>query len=199
MREYPAPIQTLVALLERLPGVGPKTALRYVFFLLKEAKTTVPALVTALQSLEQALRPCRLCRTYTTDELCDVCRDPRRDPSTLCVVADARDVGTIGAAGFQGRFHVLGGTISPLEGMGPDALELHTLTARLQEDRSIHEVILAFNPDPDGETTMLYLSRLLHAFPVKVSRLARGLPVGADLEFADEATLGDAIKRRWEV
>lgn len=199
MREYPAPIQTLVTLLERLPGVGPKTALRYVFFLLKESRNTIPALLEALQALKQAIRPCTLCRTYTTNTLCDVCSDTRRDPTLLCVVADARDVATIQAAGFQGRFHVLGGSISPLEGITPDILEIDTLTQRLQQDRTIHEVILAFNQDPDGEATTLYLSRLLHAYPIKISRLARGLPMGADLEFADEATLGDALKRRWEV
>ncbi|MEK7094614.1 MAG: recombination mediator RecR [Patescibacteria group bacterium] len=199
MREFPPPIQNLAGLLQHLPGVGPKTAVRYVFHLLKQPKGTLKTIADAILKLQENIHPCAVCRTYATDEICETCKDPKRKRNIVAVVAHPRDVTTIQAAGFDGRFHVLGGTLSPLEGITPDVLEIASLISRLKNDNAITEVILAFNPDIEGETTIMYLSRALKQFPIKISRLARGLPVGSDLEFADEVTLGDALKRRWEI
>ena len=199
MRAYPKPIQDLTAAFSVLPGVGPKTALRYVFHLLKQPKASLASFAHAVEHLQEAMAICAVCRTYTTDELCEICRDPRRDRTVLCVVAHPRDVGTLDAAGFPGRYHVLGGVLSPLEGMTPDVLEVASLFTRLTDEPALREVVLAFNPDVDGEATMMYLSRQLKNRGVRTTRLARGLPVGSDLEFADEVTLGDALKRRWDI
>lgn len=198
MRQYPKPIETLVNLFTYLPGVGPKTALRFVFYLLKQPKGTIARMATALQELHDAIVTCTVCKTYSTDPVCDVCRDTQRDKSLLCVVAQPRDIGTLDAAGFTGRYHVLGGALSPIEGVTPDTLEVASLLERLRHE-PVREVVLAFNPDIEGEATIMYLSKQLRPFSVRVTRLARGLPAGSDLEFADEVTLGDALSRRWEV
>ena len=199
MREYPKPIEQVVQALSYLPGVGPKTALRFVFYLLKQPPSTLAGLVRSLQELQSSIQTCATCKTYTTQEVCDVCRDPARDRGVLCVVAHPRDIGTIEATGYKGRYHVLGGTLSPIEGITPDTLEIASLIDRMGNEPAVTEVILAFNPDVEGEATIMYLTRELKPCPVKLSRLARGLPVGSDLEFADEVTLGDALRRRWEL
>jgi len=199
MREYPKPIQNLVNQFTYLPGVGPKTALRFVFYLLKQPKGVIVSMARALNELQEIVTSCRVCKTYTTNELCEICSDPRRDKTTICAVAHPRDVGTIEATGFSGRYHVLGGTLSPIEGITPDTLEIKSLMQRLRDEPAVTEVILAFNPDIEGEATIMYVSKLLKDFSVKTSRLARGLPAGSDMEFADEITLGDAINRRWDV
>ncbi|MBT6254218.1 recombination protein RecR [Candidatus Uhrbacteria bacterium] len=199
MREYPRPIQNLVTLFTYLPGVGPKTALRYVFYLLKQPKGTIESMSRALHELQQAVTSCSTCKTYTTQEICEICLDSKRDKTMICAVAHPRDIGTIDSAGFRGRYHVLGGTLSPIEGITPDTLEINSLFQRLTNEPAVSEVVLAFNPDIEGEATIMYLSKLLKARNIKASRLARGLPAGSDLEFADEVTLGDALHRRWEV
>lgn len=182
-----------------LPGVGPKTALRFVFYLLKQPKSTIESMIRALQDLQNAVVSCSVCKTYTTQETCEICSNSKRDRTIICVVSQPRDVATIDATGFAGRYHVLGGTLSPIEGITPDTLEIASLIDRLADEPAVQEVVLAFNPDIEGEATIMYLSRLLKQKNIKVSRLARGLPVGSDLEFADEVTLGDALRRRWEV
>ncbi len=199
MREYPRPIQNLVDRFTYLPGVGPKTALRFVFYLLKQPKGTIDAMARALSELQSAVTTCSTCKTYTTQETCELCLSTKRDRTVICAVAHPRDIGTIESAGFQGRYHVLGGTLSPIEGITPDTLEIASLFKRLENEPAVSEVVLAFNPDIEGEATIMYLSKLLKQRNVKASRLARGLPVGSDLEFADEVTLGDALRRRWEV
>lgn len=198
MRQYPKPIETLIGLFTYLPGVGPKTAVRFVFYLLRQPKHTLERFAQALQTLHDTVVTCTVCHTYSTEPVCETCADARRDRTLLCVVAHPRDVGTIDAAGFRGRYHVLGGALSPLEGITPDQLECASLIARVDTE-PVREVILAFNPDIEGESTIMYLSRLLKEHPVRVSRLARGLPAGSDLEFADEVTLSDALTRRWEL
>lgn len=199
MREYPKPIQNLVNAFTYLPGVGPKTALRFVFYLLKQPKGTIESMIRSLQDLQASIQSCSVCKTYTTQELCETCSDPKRDKTTICVVAQPRDIGTIDAAGFPGRYHVLGGTLSPIEGITPDTLEINSLVQRLDDEPAVTELVLAFNPDIEGESTIMYISKLLKERNLRITRLARGLPVGSDLEFADEVTLGDALKRRWEV
>ncbi len=152
----------------------------------------------ALQDLHDAVVTCEVCKTYSTAQVCDTCSDSQRDKTLICVVAQPRDVGTLDSAGFRGRYHVLGGTLSPIEGMTPEVLECASLIDRLGSE-PIREIILAFNPDIEGESTIMYLSKLLKNHPVRITRLARGLPAGSDLEFADEVTLGDALNRRWEL
>ena len=197
VREYPKPIEQVVQALSYLPGVGPKTALRYVFYLLKQSPAVLDGLIRSLGELRTTIQTCAVCKTYATQEICDVCRDPLRDKSMLCAVAHPRDVGTIEATGYKGRYHVLGGTLSPIEGITPDTLEIASLLERLGNEPAVTEIILAFNPDIEGEATIMYLTRELKKRPIKITRLARGLPVGSDLEFADEVTLGDALRRRW--
>jgi len=157
MREYPKPIQDLIDRFTYLPGVGPKTALRYVFYLLKQPKGTIQSLADSLNALQDTIIACKVCKTYTTQELCEICSNQRRDKSTICVVSQPRDVATIEATGFNGLYHVLGGTLSPIEGITPDTLEIQSLFQRIKENSTITEIILAFNPDIEGESTTRYL------------------------------------------
>jgi recombination protein RecR len=198
MRRFPEPIQNLVANFTRLPGVGPKTALRYVFHLLRSPQGDLEAFARALTNLEK-ISTCEKCFTYTEHQRCRICSDSRRHEHTLCVVSEPRDIPTIEATEmFDGYYHVLGGTLNPIEGITPDALNVRQLMDRLEKSDHIQEVILAFSPDVQGETTILYLTKHIKPLDKKVTRLARGLPLGADLEFADEITLGDAITGRRE-
>lgn len=198
MRCFPEPIQNLVANFSRLPGVGPKTALRYVFHLLRSPQGDLEAFARALTSLDK-IKTCELCFTYTEHTRCRICSDPNRQEHILCVVAEPRDIPTIEVTDmYDGRYHVLGGTLNPIEGMTPDFLNVRSLLDRLKSSNQIQEVILAFSPDVQGETTILYLTKHIKPLGKKVTRLARGLPLGADLEFADEVTLGDAITGRRE-
>ncbi|MBU0531708.1 MAG: recombination mediator RecR [Candidatus Uhrbacteria bacterium] len=198
MRKFPEPIENLVAALSRLPGVGPKTALRYVFFLLRSNQADLESLARAVRDLEH-IKTCDRCLTYSTQDRCRICRDSKRSDRILCVVAEPRDIATLEATGkFDGYYHVLGGTLNPIEGITPDVLNTKPLMDRLEAGPDIEEVILAFSPDVQGETTILYLTKHIKPLSKKVTRLARGLPLGADLEFADEITLGDAISGRRE-
>lgn len=199
MRKFPEPIQNLAASLVKLPGVGPKTALRYVFALLKLPPHELADLARLIQELGERVKTCRECYSYTDNGLCQMCQDPRRDGSVLCVVETSRDIPTIESTGvYQGRYFVLGGILNPIEGMTPEALNVKPLLDHLKQDPLIQEVILAFSPDVQGETTMMYLSKQLQPFGRRLTKLARGLPTGASLEFADEITLGDALKGRRE-
>ena len=193
---YEGVIQDVIDALGRLPGVGPKGAQRIAFYLLSADPEEVSALAGALLTLREKVRFCQVCGNVSQDDLCAVCRDPRRDASLICVVEESKDVVAIERTReFRGRYHVLGGAISPMDGVGPDDLRIRELMARLA-DGSVTEVILATDPNLEGEATASYLARLLGPLGLTVSRLASGLPVGGDLEFADEVTLGRAFEGR---
>lgn len=192
-------IQKLLDELERLPGIGPKSAQRIAYWILNEDRIDATRLAQAIIEVKDTVHFCARCFNYAQDDLCDICVSPKRDQNTICVVSEPRDIPPIERTGtFSGVYHVLGGALSPLEGIGPDDLHIAELLARLN-DPTISEVILATNPNIEGETTASYLARLIKPLGVKVSRLASGLPVGGDLEFADEVTLGRAIEARREL
>ena len=192
-------IQKLLDELERLPGNGPKSAQRIAYWILNEDRIDATRLAQAIIEVKDTVHFCARCFNYAQDDLCDICASPKRDQNTICVVSEPRDIPPIERTGtFSGVYHVLGGALSPLEGIGPDDLHIAELLARLN-DPTISEVILATNPNIEGETTASYLARLIKPLGVKVSRLASGLPVGGDLEFADEVTLGRAIEARREL
>lgn len=192
-------IDDLIAELSRLPGIGRKTAQRLTFHLLQQPAEQVVALARALTEVTERVRPCAECGNLSEADRCEICGDPRRDPAVLCVVEDASSVGVLDrATGFRGRYHVLGGRLSPLEGIGPEALRLDALVRRVRE-QGILEVILATNPSMEGEVTATYVQQLLAALPVRVTRLARGLPMGGDLEYVDGVTLAHALSARQEV
>lgn len=194
---YDGPVQDLIDELGRLPGIGPKSAQRIVFWLLDQPAEDVERLANALLVVKQKVHFCEVCFNVTDQEVCRICRDHRRDPASICVVEDSKDVVAIERTReFRGRYHVLGGAISPIEGRGPADLHIAELVRRLSDD-TITEVILATNPNLEGEATATYLSRLLGQTPgIQITRLASGLPVGADLEYADEVTLGRAFSGR---
>src|SRR5690554_5917751 len=193
---YDGAVQDLIDELGRLPGVGPKSAQRIAFHLLAADPADVRRLADALIEVKEKVRFCRTCGNVAQDEQCRICADQRRDPHVLCVVEEPKDVVAIERTReFRGRYHVLGGAISPIEGVGPDDLRIAPLLTRLA-DGTVTEVILATNPNVEGEATATYLARLLAPMGLTVSRLASGLPVGGDLEYADEVTLGRAFEGR---
>jgi recombination protein RecR len=193
---YAGPVQDLIDELGRLPGVGPKSAQRIAFHLLKVEPADAERLARAIHEVKAKVHFCRICFNVAEGELCRICRDPRRDPSLVCVVEEPRDLVAIERTQeFKGRYHVLGGAISPIEGIGPDDLRIRELLRRL-ESEGVGEVILATNPNIEGEATAMYLARLLTPLGVRVTRIASGLPVGGDLEYADEITLGRAFAGR---
>lgn len=196
---YEGPVQDLIDEFGRLPGIGPKSAQRMAFHLLTVDPADVERLANAILAVKEKVRFCRRCFNVSEAEECRICRDPRRDPSVLCVVEEPRDLIAIEkTAEFRGRYHVLGGAISPIDGVGPDDLHVKELLARLGEE-DVAEVVLATNPNVEGEATASYLARLLKTMGVRVSRIASGLPVGGDLEYADEVTLGRAFAGRREL
>ena len=198
MQSAPA-IQKLLDELERLPGVGPKSAQRMAYWILNSDRATALRLAQAIVEVKDTVHFCSRCFNYAEDDLCEICQSSKRDAGAICVVSEPRDIPPIERTGaFNGVYHVLGGELSPIDGVGPDDLHIAELLKRLG-DPSVHEVILATNPNVEGETTASYLARLIKPLGVKVSRLASGLPVGGDLEFADEVTLGRAIEARREV
>ena len=189
-------MQDLIDELGRLPGVGPKSAQRIAFHILQSDPADVRRLVHSLTEVTEKVRFCTLCGNVSADEQCRICRDPRRDLSILCVVEESKDVVAIEKTReFRGRYHVLGGAISPMEGVGPDDLRVKELLTRLA-DGAVEEIIIATDPNLEGEATATYLARLLKPMGLRVTRLASGLPVGGDLEFADEVTLGRAFEGR---
>jgi recombination protein RecR len=189
----------MIDALSRLPGVGPKSAQRIAFHLLKTDREEVSRLTQAIAEARDSVRFCERCFNFSETPVCHICSDDRRDGTTLCVVEESRDVVALEKTGqFRGRYHVLLGAINPLEGVGPEHLKVRELLLRL-EPESISEVILCLNPNTEGDVTTLYLGRLLKPLGVKVTRLAMGLPVGGDLEYADEVTLGRALVGRREV
>ncbi len=193
---YEGVVQDLIDELGRLPGVGPKSAQRIAFHLLAADADDVRRLVAALTEVKEKVRFCTTCGNVAQQEQCRICLDPRRDPSILCVVEEPKDVVAIERTReFRGRYHVLGGAISPIEGVGPDDLRVRELMTRLADD-TVQEIILATDPNLEGEATATYLSRLVRPMGLRVTRLASGLPVGGDLEYADEVTLGRAFEGR---
>ncbi len=195
----PAALGSLIDQLVRLPGIGPKTAQRLAFHLLKAPREDAVALAEAVVGLKDRTQSCRRCFNIAEGELCGICLDPRREAAVLCVVEEVNDLLAIEKTReFRGLYHVLGGSLSPLDGRGPEQIRARELVARLEEAEA-REVILATNPNVEGEATALYLLRLLKPFPVKVTRIARGLPMGGDLEYADEATLARALEGRREI
>ena len=192
-------IDDLIAELSRLPGIGRKTAQRLTFHLLQQPAQQVTALARALSAVTERVRPCVDCGNLTEDERCEICRDPRRDPTLLCVVEEPAAVSVVErATGFRGRYHVLGGRLSPLDGIGPESLRIDSLVRRAGAGE-VREVILATNPSMEGEVTATYIQQLLAETPVRVTRLARGLPMGGDLEYVDGVTLAHALVARQEV
>ena len=196
---YTTPVQVLIDELGRLPGIGPKSAQRIAFHLLKTSSDEVHRLAAALTDAKARVRFCDRCWNLADAELCPICADERRDSTTICVVEEARDIVAIERTGeFRGRYHVLLGAMSPLEGIGPEQLKVKELFARIGPEH-IEEVILCTNPNTEGEVTAMYLARLLAPFGVRITRIASGLPVGGDLEYADELTLGRAIEGRRDI
>jgi recombination protein RecR len=192
-------LQRLLDELGRLPGIGPKSAQRIAYYLLESDAETARRLAHAILDLKEQVHFCPICFNYATRDTCDICSDPSRDKTTICVVSEPRDVSAIERTGsYHGLYHVLGGVISPMDKIGPEQLHVRELLSRLASGE-VQEVILATNPDVEGETTATYLSRTIRPLGVRVSRLASGLPVGGDLEYADEVTLGRAIEARREV
>ena len=193
---YEGPVQALIDELGRLPGVGPKSAQRIAFYLLKAAPEDVNRLAHSITEAKARVAWCRRCFNLAEGELCIYCRDERRDPTLLCVVEEPRDIVAVERTHeFNGRYHVLQGAISPIEGIGPEQLRVRELMRRVT-DEGITEVILATNPNIEGEATAMYLAKLLKPLGLRVTRLASGLPVGGDLEYADEVTLGRALEGR---
>ena len=196
---YEGPIQELIEELSRLPGIGPKSAQRLAFHLVKAPSDEARRLADSITRAKDRIRFCRECGNVSEEELCRICRDPGRESTVLCVVEEPKDVAAVEKAGvIKSRYHVLGGAISPLEGIGPDDLRVRELLERVERDEVV-EVILATNPNLEGNATAMYVAALLKPAGVRVTRLASGLPVGGDLEYADEITLGQALEGRREM
>ena len=193
---YEGIVQELIDEFGRLPGIGPKSAQRIAFHIVQNESFDTSRLAELLVDVKTKVRFCEFCGNVSEQETCNICRDPRRSPATICVVEEAKDVQAIERTReFRGLYHVLGGAISPIDGIGPDDLRIRQLVQRLADD-TVQEVIIATDPNLEGEATATYLSRMLAPFGLRVTRLASGLPVGGDLEYADEVTLGRAFEGR---
>lgn len=196
---YEGAVQDLIDELGRLPGIGPKSAQRIAFHILEADSEDMIRLADSIRTVKDKVKLCRICFNVSEQETCGICRDERRDGTAICVVEESKDVMAIERTRtFRGRYHVLGGAINPIGGIGPDQLHIRELLTRLQDD-TIQEVILATDPNLEGEATATYLSRMLGSTGITVTRLASGLPVGGDLEYADEVTLGRAFEGRRNV
>ena len=199
MAYYPEPFARLIEALQRLPGIGPKTAQRLTFFLLKRPIDEVRELSEALIAVKERIVYCRSCFNVTDEDPCHICADPARDDRVMCVVEEPNDLLAMERTGeFRGRYHVLLGALSPLDGIGPEDLKVRELLTRLEQGATA-EVILATNPNVEGEATAIYLAKLLRPLGVRITRIARGLPVGGDLEYADQVTLSKALEGRREI
>jgi recombination protein RecR len=196
---YAKPLAKLVAEFEKLPGIGPKSAQRLAFHILRSSEDEARRLAEAITEVKSHITLCSVCFNFTESQTCDICRDPKRDRSMLCVVAEPRDLVAMEKTNeYRGLYHVLGGVISPMDGIGPEMLKIRELTSRLGQD-DVKEVILATNPTIEGDTTAMYLAGLLKPLGVKVTRIAHGVPVGGDLDYADQATLIQALEWRREM
>lgn len=198
MRYYPQPLGKLIGELSKLPGIGPKTAQRLAFFILGLSSGEVDELSKALLEAKKKIKYCSICNNLTEEETCDYCSSVERDQTTICVVESPKDVIAMEKTGeYHGLYHVLHGSISPMDGIGPDQIRIKNLIPRLKE--GVKEVIVATDPNAEGDVTAMYLARLLKPLGVKVTRIAHGLPVGGDLEYADEVTLSKALEGRREL
>jgi recombination protein RecR len=196
---YPEPIAKLIDSFSRLPGIGPKTAGRLAFHIIRMKEEDVLEFAKSLVNVKRNLHYCSICFNITDTDPCRICQDKSRDPSVICIVQEPKDVGAMERTReFNGYYHVLHGAISPMEGIGPDEIRITELLKRLGDD-TIQEMILATNPNIEGEATAMYISRLVKNFGIKVTRIAHGLPVGGDLEYADEVTLSKALEGRREI
>lgn len=199
MSIYAAPLSKLIDQFERLPGIGHKTAQRLAFFILNGTTEQAEKFAKAVLDAKKTMHYCKVCQNLTDGEICDICKNPSRDPSIICVVEDPRDVVAFERTrDYKGLYHVLHGAISPMDGIGPDQIKIKELLKRVNTT-DVKEVIMATNPDVEGEATAMYISRLLKPLGIKVSRIAYGLPAGAELEYADEVTLLKALEGRNEI
>ncbi len=197
MGVYIEPLARLVNAFSKLPGIGGKTALRLAYHVISAPEEDVKDLVNALETIKEKVKYCSCCGNFCEGEMCDICSDVRRDKSVICVVKDPRDVIAMEKSGsFKGVYHVLHGTLSPMDGVGPDDIRIKELLSRLD---GVKEVILATNPDVEGDATAVYIARLLKPFNIKTTRIAHGIPIGGDLEYIDEVTLSKAIEGRREI
>ncbi len=198
---YPSTIQQLVDYFTKFPGIGEKSAQRFVFYLLRQPPQELIRFAKLIMNLPDAITVCRVCCNYSEKNPCVYCSSPSREQTTICVVAYSHDMRALEHTGvYRGLFHVLGGTLNILDGVTPDKLRIKELVERIKNaNKKIQEIILGFNPDLEGESTALYLSKLLKPYDLKITKLARGLPRGADIEYADDITLGEALKARREV
>lgn len=199
MNYYSAPIAKLIEALSKLPGVGSKTAQRLTFYLLNMPEKEVEDLAKAIVYAKRSVKYCTVCCNITDSEKCEICSNPNRDHSVICVIEDPKDVAALERTReFKGLYHVLHGAISPMDGVGPDDIKIRELLARLK-DEEIKEIIIATNPNIEGEATAMYISRLVKPLDIKVTRIAHGVPVGGDIEYADEVTLMKALEGRREI
>jgi recombination protein RecR len=199
MAQYAKPLARLVAEFERLPGIGPKSAQRLAFYVLRLSDDEAKALASAITEVKAAVGYCECCYNFTDQKLCEICRDPRRDDATICVVSDPRDLMALERMSeFRGKYHVLGGVLAPMEGIGPDQLKVRELLARLTGG-TVREIVVATNPTVEGDATAIYLANLLRPLGPKITRIAHGVPVGGDLDYADQATLIQAFEGRREL
>jgi recombination protein RecR len=193
------PLQVAIEELSKLPGIGKKTAQRLALFILKSNNESIEKLLKSLRELKTKLRLCSRCFNLSEEDFCRICKSEKREKSIICVVEEASDVLAIERTNeYNGLYHVIGGVLSPLSGIGPDSLKIKELMQRFPDEK-INEVLLALNPDTEGETTTLYLAKMIKPLGIKVTRIARGLPIGGDLEFADDATIGRALTGRIEL
>lgn len=196
---YPKPMARLVGALEKLPGIGPRSAQRLAFYIMRLPEEETRALSESIAEVRGSIRFCRVCHNYSEGEVCDICADARRDHSTICVVAEPRDLIAMEKTNeFKGVYHVLHGVISPLEGIGPEQLKIKDLQKRVSED-TVCEIILATNPTVEGDATSMFLAGILKPLGLKVTRIAHGMPVGGDLDYTDQATLIQALEWRREM
>ncbi len=199
MASYARPVERLITELSKLPSIGPKSAQRIAFHVVRGRPDDARALADALREVKERIRPCRRCFNLTEGEECEICTDPRRDASVICAVEDPYDIGPIERTGeYRGLYHVLGGALSPLDGVEPEDLRIAELVERVEKEET-KEIVIATNPNTTGEATALFIAQELKDTPVRVTALASGLPVGGDLEYADEVTLGRALAGRREI
>jgi len=199
MAKFPEPIQNLINEFNKLPGIGPKTSERFVFHLLKQPKEEISKLSQTLNNLKDNITYCSICQNISEKNPCHICSDQTRNKKTICVVAESHDMASIENTGeYKGLYHILGGNLNPLEDITPDKLKIKELLSRIKKN-DIKEIILALNPDLEGESTTLYLIKILKPLNIKITKLARGLPMGSDLEYADEITLSNALNGRLEI
>lgn len=196
---FSKPLARLIAQLEKLPGVGPKSAQRLAFHILRQTDSDVAQLADSIKEAKERIRLCSICQSFSEQEICEICSDPRRDTTTICIVAEPKDIAAVERLNeFQGKYHVLHGLLNPMEGIGPENLKLRELMARL-EGGAVRELIIATNPTVEGDATALYIAQLLRPCGVRVTRLAHGMPIGGDLDYADQATLLSAFEYRREL